>query len=200
VIQDAVARDRKLRVRYAKARQRADDEVAVDADTVERVVDPLGLVAKGNTWYLVANGATGFRTYRVSRIQAATVLDLAVKRPANFDLEKYWKHSTEQFKQSWPRFDATLRLRPGVAREMKMWRTASAVDDPDPSGALESGEWTTLRVQFDDEEQARFMVLGMGSRAQVVAPGSLRDAIRTELATMTKFQDVTLVTGEQLAK
>jgi len=39
-------------------------------------VDPLGLVAKGSTWYLVAHTAHGFRTYRVSRMEEAEVLDV----------------------------------------------------------------------------------------------------------------------------
>src|SRR5689334_16595189 len=43
-IQEALWQDRKLRLTY----QRADDT------TVERLVDPLGLVAKSSVWYLVA--------------------------------------------------------------------------------------------------------------------------------------------------
>src|SRR5881628_2342292 len=41
VVQDAVWRDRKLAFRYWRAGR----------ELVERTVDPLGLVAKGNTWY-----------------------------------------------------------------------------------------------------------------------------------------------------
>jgi predicted DNA-binding transcriptional regulator YafY len=199
VIQDAVARDRKLRIRYAKFRRRSNDadEVAIDAETVERVVDPLGLIAKGNAWYLVANGVNGFRTYRVSRIESVVVLEVPAKRPANFDLAKYWRTSSEQFKQTWPRFEAILRLRPSAAREMKIWRTASELADADSAQTSgDDGKWTTLRVQFDDEEQAVFVILGMGSRVQVVAPASLKEAIRSELAAMLQFHNFTLAAGE----
>jgi hypothetical protein len=36
----------------------------------------------------------------------------------------------------------------------------------------------TVRVQFDDEEQARFIALG--SRADVVDPAALRDRVRED--------------------
>src|SRR6185503_18243180 len=61
VVQEAVSRDRKLGFRYWRAGR----------ESVERAVDPLGLVAKGSAWYLVARTADGLRTYRVSRMEEA---------------------------------------------------------------------------------------------------------------------------------
>jgi predicted DNA-binding transcriptional regulator YafY len=63
-VQDAVARDRKLSMRYR----------APAGEPGERIVDPLGLVAKGRVWYLVASTTSGLRTFRVSRIETATML------------------------------------------------------------------------------------------------------------------------------
>lgn len=70
VVQDAVARDRKLSMLYRH-----------EGESAERLVDPLGLVAKGSAWYLVALTPRGLRTYRVSRIERADVLDVAAERP-----------------------------------------------------------------------------------------------------------------------
>ena len=86
-VQDAVSVDRKLAITYWRAGR----------ERVERVVDPLGLVAKGSTWYLVARTSDGFRTYRVSRIEDAHILDEACERPADFDLVDFWKLSSGQF-------------------------------------------------------------------------------------------------------
>src|SRR5881275_242314 len=102
IVQDAVSRDRKLSMIY-----RAAGETAVAA---ERVVDPLGLVAKGSAWYLVAGTPRGFRTYRVSRIEKATMLETPCERPVNFDLAAHWKSSTDAFRDGLPRVHATLRL------------------------------------------------------------------------------------------
>ena len=68
-LQDAVARERKLSFDYV----RADGEKSV------RTVDPLGLVAKGTSWYMVANTAKGMRTFRISRMEAVTVLAAGIQ-------------------------------------------------------------------------------------------------------------------------
>jgi len=166
IVQEAVARDRKLFLRYVKA----------DRERVERIVDPLGLVAKAAAWYLVARTSAGFRTYRVSRIEDARLLDRPSDRPAGFDLAAYWKSSTEELRKSRPRYEATLRLEEEAARKLKVWRTTSGVGIEPEAG------WVTLRIQFDDEEQARFVALGFGPRAEVIEPESLRDRVLSELA------------------
>jgi predicted DNA-binding transcriptional regulator YafY len=85
-VQDAVARDCKLTFDYTRA----------DGQKAPRTVDPLGIVAKGTSWYLVARASSGLRTYRVSRMQAVTTIATAFKRPTNFDLAAFWKRSTQQ--------------------------------------------------------------------------------------------------------
>lgn len=165
IVQEAVTRDRKLCMQYKPSgRERA-----------ERVVDPLGLVAKGNAWYLVANTPRGFRTYRVSRITDARVLDDPCERPTAFDLAAYWQASTKRFQDGWRRHIAILRVEPQTAEWMRMWQTASSPQNaPDPDG------WVTLHLQFDHENEACFMVLGLGSRVEVIEPESLRDRVVTE--------------------
>ena len=85
-VQDAVARDRKLTFDYTKA----------DGEQSSRTVDPLGLVSKGLTWYLVARTANGMRTFRVSRMKRVAVLAVGFERPARFDLVEHWKSSTAE--------------------------------------------------------------------------------------------------------
>jgi predicted DNA-binding transcriptional regulator YafY len=168
VVQDAVSRDRKLKIVY----RRDGHEVA------ERTVDPLGLVAKGSAWYLVAYTPRGFRTYRVSRIEAAKLLDQPCERPHDFDLAAYWKSSTAQFRER-PRYNAILRLEPRTAETMKTWGCFSNVadgQDGDPEG------WITMHAQFEDEEHACFIVLGLGPRADVLEPAKLRERVAADIA------------------
>jgi len=169
IVQDAVARDRKIAIRYWRA----------DREPVERTVDPLGLVAKGNTWYLVARSADRLRTYRVSRIEEATLLDRPVERPADFDLATYWKSSTKEFEDGWPRCDAVLRLEPHTAKWMRTWRVASIVE---PAAGGDPDGWVRLRVTFDHPGEACFVVLGLGPRADVIEPASLRERVAAEAA------------------
>ena len=165
LVQEAVSRDRKLSFWYRK-----------EGERVERIVDPLGLVAKGSAWYLVALTPRGFRTYRVSRIEEARLLDQTAERPADFDLASYWKSSTAQFRDR-PRYRATLRLEPRTAEMIRAWgcfSEAEAVEDSDG--------WLTVRAEFNDEDDACFMVLGLGPRADVVTPAALRERVASDIA------------------
>ncbi len=168
IVQDAVARDRKLAMRYLRAGR----------ERVERTVDPLGLVAKGGVWYLVAHTPAGFRTYRVSRIEEATLLEEPCARPADFDLATYWRASTEELQRNRARYEVTLRLEPRAATSLATWRQTVPVE---PAGAGAPAGWVTVRTWFEDEEQARFIVLGCGPRAEVLAPDELRAAVAADL-------------------
>ena len=169
VVQEAVSRDRKLRIAYRKA----------GGERSLRVVDPLGLVAKGSTWYLVAQTSRGLRTFRVSRIQEAKVLDKACERPAQFDLAEHWKASTSRFLEGWEKVEVTLRLEARAAENIRRWRMVlEEIENRDG--------WETLRVQFDHVEEAVFVVLGMGSRVEVVGPEKVRKRVEAEVRGMAE--------------
>jgi predicted DNA-binding transcriptional regulator YafY len=66
----------------------------VNCEPGPRVVDPLGLVAKGSTWYLVARPDEGEpRTYRVSRIESPEILEERAAPAPTFDLAAHWQQS-----------------------------------------------------------------------------------------------------------
>lgn len=168
IVQDAVSRDRRLSMTYRRA-----GEVA-EAD--ERLVDPLGLVAKGSAWYLVARTPRGFRTYRVSRIEQAAIVDAPCERPADFDLAAHWKSSTDAFRDGLPRYRATLRLEPRAAAWVRRWRMAwTASEPPDADG------WTTFQAHFEHEDEACFVALGLGARAEIIEPAELRERVLNEV-------------------
>lgn len=168
-VQEAVARDRKLAFHYRKP----------DGERSERTVDPLGLVAKGSAWYLVANSSDGFRTFRVSRIEKAVLLPAASERPAGFDLAAYWKASTDALRENRRRYVATLKVEARAAERLAMWR-CTAPRTSATRGPVDG--WVTREVEFDDEDQACFVALGFGPRAEVLGPERLRDRVRSDLA------------------
>ncbi|HUE86364.1 MAG TPA: WYL domain-containing protein [Vicinamibacterales bacterium] len=168
LVQESLSRDRKLLINYRKPnRERA-----------ERAVDPLGLVAKGASWYLVANTPNGYRTFRVSRIEHAKVLEAACERPPDFDLAAYWKASTTAFMESRRRLSVTVRMDPNAAESLEQWCPEAVVIGP----SSPADPWVTVRLAFDDEDQAAFMVLGFGPRIDVVAPASLRRRVDEDIA------------------
>lgn len=164
LVQEALSRDRKLRIEYCKK----------SGERSCRVIDPLGLVAKGPAWYLVANTEKGYRTFRVSRIERVEMLEDACKRPADFDLGQYWRLSTAAFVES-RRFGVRLHAEPGAAEILARWCRSA------PVGQMSGDRRVTVDVEFDDEEQAMFVVLGFGSRVEVLEPLSLRERVREEV-------------------
>lgn len=179
VVQDALSRDRKLLIRYSKPTPGDDEPSGIPA---ERTIDPLGLVAKGATWYLVALTARGYRTFRVSRITAIEVLDVACERPSDFDLATHWRAAMTAFSDSRRRFGVTLRMDRVAADRLKHWFQHATILGPNSP----VDHWLTVHVNFEDEEQAAFIVLGFGARAEVVAPVALRQRIKRETAAVLR--------------
>jgi len=171
IVQDAVSRDRKLTITYCKP----------NSDRSERTIDPLGLVSKGSAWYLVANTAAGMRTFRVSRIERATPLNLQCRRPLDFNLAAYWASVTKEISEGRKFFPATLRLDPKTAKSMLAWHSAKEIGGADERG------WVTINLDFECEEDARFVVLGLGTRVEVVQPPSLAAYLRKEVVELNQL-------------
>lgn len=170
-IQDAIWQDRRLRLIYARH----------DGPPSERLVDPLGLVAKGSVWYLVAASDGQPRTYRVSRIAKAIPTDDLAVRPSNFDLAAYWERASAEFVANLPRYSTTLRADVEVLDYLRSGSHYSRIEReeaPNDAGAL------TVEMVFDDEHSAREFILGCGPRVEVLAPGGLRDLIVADIQAM----------------
>lgn len=168
-VQEAVWASRKLFISYQR------EETAV-----ERTVWPLGLVAKRSVWYMVAQVDGEVRTYRISRLLSARMLDEAFERPADFDLARYWEQSTEQFKANLPTYPGRVKLvetslsRFRQERYAKVIHTAPAADG-----------WIEAEVEFQTLDSACEIVLGLGSRIEVIEPLELREKVIAEAKAVT---------------
>jgi predicted DNA-binding transcriptional regulator YafY len=169
LVQDAVMQDRKLTFDYVRA----------DGEKGPRTVDPLGLVAKGPTWYLVAQTPKGMRTFRLSRMSAVTMLASKFKRPKRFDLAEHWKGSTEEFIGKRGGYQVTLAVRQGATMNLTRWLAGKPVEATEDFAPGDG--WVAMQAQFDHADQARFVVLGMGMRARVLKPLELRKAVEEEI-------------------
>jgi predicted DNA-binding transcriptional regulator YafY len=179
LVQEAVWTDRKLQLTYQRAG---------GCDPVERLVDPLGLVAKGSVWYLVAGVDGDIRTYRVSRFENAVVRDEACVRPEEFDLGAYWERSSATFKDHFPRYDATMRCAPEILPRLRYavrFARIERIDEPDSDG------WARVSIRFQFEEEACEYALGFGPRMEVIEPPSLRErVVRMAESTIAFYAEV----------
>jgi len=127
----------------------------------------------------VADSAKGMRTFRVSRMEGATVLAAGFKRPARFDLAEYWKRSTESLQRQRGGYPVTLQLADDSVRRLALHCKVTLMD---PAPGIEEPGWITVRADFDGVDQARFVAMGLGARARVLDPPELRLLIQSEVA------------------
>ncbi len=172
VLLEALWTGQRLKFLYEKA----------DGEASEREVDPLGLVARANRWYLVAARGDERRTYRVSRIQSAQLLPERCSRPEKFDLAAYWEASTNRFREHLPRYDATFLVTEHILPWVcyRPWRVVEQV----PAG----NHRYRVALRFDAPEEARQFALGLGSELEVLEPQELRDyVIATSQAVLAAY-------------
>jgi len=157
VLLDGLWRERQMRFRYE----------SVLSEPSDRTVDPLGLVARGSTWYLIANRDSELRTYRVSRIRQPAILDIPVNRPANFDLAAHWERSATEFREKLPQFHAVFLVNPSAMHWIRYrgWR----LEEETPEGSR-----VRVRVRFDAEVEALQFALSLAADLEVVEPVELR--------------------------
>ncbi|CAN3129311.1 helix-turn-helix transcriptional regulator [Mycobacterium sp. smrl_JER01] len=62
----------------------------------ERIVHPLGIVAKRPTWYLLSHTDAGRRTFRIDRVSSVELTGDAVERPQGFDLAASWREIADE--------------------------------------------------------------------------------------------------------
>ncbi|MFE1774919.1 helix-turn-helix transcriptional regulator [Streptomyces sp. NPDC059008] len=179
---DAVWDDRRVRARYLRR-----------DTTVERELEPYGLVLKAGVWYLAARSQGDFRVYRVDRFTAVEPAGddggdgsggsgaARFTRDASFDLPAFWAERAAQFARSILREEVVLRLSARGVRQLpyvteraaarEAIDTARAAGGPDPQGRL------TVTLPVESDEVAYAQLLALGPEGEVLAPSGLRERL-----------------------
>ena len=165
VIAESVWEERLVRIEYLRG-----------SGPVVRVLAPLGLVLKAGVWYLVAASDDQIRTYRVSRVVGAVVLDERAERPSSFDLAAYWAESSAAYEESQPRMHVDVRLRRDRIGRLQdvvgfaVVEAAERLEEPDP-------DMIRLRLELTWPDEVPGHMLAMGSSIEVLAPVEIRDRV-----------------------
>lgn len=150
-----------------------------------RRVDPLGLVLKAGTWYLVARQRAELRTYRVGRIDHAELRPETFTRPEGFDLSAWWSASSAAFDRSLLVYPCRVRLSPHAQQRLPhlvphdaVRRMLADADPPDAAG------WRAVDLQLESEEVAADQLCGLGDGLEVLEPAALRRRLHAIAARM----------------
>lgn len=158
-VQDALWSNRRLRLSYRR-----------DVDrVVERTVEPYGLVCKAGVWYMLAGVRGETRTYRVSRIEGAQLLDETFDRPVGFDLGVAWTAAVGRFRDTAPpRVAVKVRVDPSVSAQFSRIVGEQIVE--------RAGDGVVV-LDFPACEAAVSPLAAFGSRVEVLEPDELRQRL-----------------------
>lgn len=167
-VQRAVFADRRLRFRY---------QPMPPSRAGVRTVDPYGLLQAAGTWYLIAAHRGRPRTYRVSRMSEARVLDQPSVRPDDLDLRALWHQLRDRYADERPGIPITLRTTPRwldlVRRNLAVQLTGPVTVKPDPDDEqrlIVSGTVVTIRGAVGS-------LAGLGELIEVLEPPELVDGL-----------------------
>lgn len=165
VLQQAVVDGVQVRLGYAD-RERTE---------TERTVHPLGLVAKGSVWYLVADTAAGLRTFRVGRVRSVVVTDDPAVRPEGFDLAEHWRQVVATMDER----RATFRVQVSVDRRAIGWlRGQFGTQLTESDIGSDGDDRIAAEIRARSSESAARELAMYGDYVEVVGP----DEVRTQLA------------------
>jgi predicted DNA-binding transcriptional regulator YafY len=157
--------------------------------TVDRVLEPLGLVLKAGVWYLIARADGQPRTYRVSRVIRVTSLDERFERPADFDLAAFWTDSSSAYERDTPRIEVVLRLAPERLPRLRdvigdrPYETLERLAGADPDG------WLHVRVKLDWPNEVVSQILAVGPDCELVEPAALRERVAAQARRVASHYD-----------
>jgi predicted DNA-binding transcriptional regulator YafY len=160
-VRRAVLAGHKLRIQYASRGQ----------SPTWQTIDPIGLVAVRDRGYLLATLSGDDRTYRMSRIRAASEIPEPAQRPDHVDLRQAWAERCASFLTE-GHIAVHVRVNPSRRDDLLDMAEAVRAEGPGPDG------WLRLEVTFQDLWHAEWAMWQLGADVEALDPQPLRAALR----------------------
>lgn len=146
-----------------------------------RIVDPIGLVIVRGRSYLLANREGAERSYRLSRMSAAEVLDEPAARSPSVDLHRTWQDRSFRFRHGGDRITVRVLFDPPCRDELLA--TALAVTE---EGTTRDGR-LCVEATFQDTRHAEWVLWRLGTGVEVLSPQRLRTELRRRALSMVRI-------------
>ena len=163
-----------------EARQITLGYVARQGEPSSRLVEPLGLAAKGDAWYLVGDTDKGLRTFRVDRMTSVDTTGRPATRPEGFDLAEAWKLISDEVDRKRAPVAAEALAAPHAVAFLRMTlgtrlQVGAPVDDGRESVVLRGHNTRSLAAEL----------AGFGNWLEVLSPEELRVGLAAVAAELT---------------
>jgi predicted DNA-binding transcriptional regulator YafY len=163
----AVWAQRRVRIGYRRG-----------SGSVDRVVEPLGLVLKAGVWYLVAGVDGEIRTYRASRVGSAEATGEPFERPAGFDLPGWWAESAARFAATMLRATVRVRLTPRGLRALpNVTDTDAAIAAVAAAGPPDGEGRREVTLEVESVEVAAGQLVALAGEVEGLHPPRLRELL-----------------------
>jgi len=159
------------------------------------LVEPLGLVLKAGTWYLIARTTAKPLTYRLSAIRSVVVTEASFQRDPSFDLAAHWREASEAFTQRLEKDWARLRVRRRSVGRLRHISASVARRLEVRGSDAGSKAWVDVRIPIESIPHATGELLKFGADLEVIEPVELRAALRRATREMKALYDESPAAG-----
>jgi predicted DNA-binding transcriptional regulator YafY len=164
---------KRLRIRYLSKGK---------GELTERVVSPQRLVHYRENWYLDAwcHLRDELRNFALDSIQSAESVDTAAKEVSRRSMDEVLGPGYGIFsgkKVQWAKLAFTPERARWVAKEQ--WH-------PEQKGSFDAADRYVLELPYSDHRELMMDILKYGNEVEVLAPASLRQRIREEVAALAR--------------
>lgn len=158
------------------------DYVARTREPSTRVIHPLGLAAKGSTWYLIADTEAGLRTFRVDRITSIKGTGDPVVRPEGFELGEAWRLIADEIEQKRTPVRARALVTADHVNVLRwVFRNRVRIGPPVDDGRVE------IELRGHHLDSLAGDVAGFGAVLEILEPPELRERLARVGSELTKM-------------
>jgi len=181
VVEQAIINQQQLEIDYLK---RPNKNTLNHHDVEKRLVNPLGLVIRGNVYYLVAsrpdNEIRSFALHRMSSVQRSYN---EVEFPSDFDLAKYVQEGRITYSQN-QTVDLQLKVKriPGYHLLETPLCPKQEVIDLGP-------EYFIIKAKLNYSDELKWWLMSLADISEVLAPQNLRDDLKNSLQQAINMYD-----------
>lgn len=160
----------------------------LDSNTAEcRHLHPYHVGEISGGWYVIGRDEDrdGLRTFALQRISSLEVMDTTFERPADFKIGEHLGGSIGVWdKKSEKCYEIIIEAHSWVARlvQERIWHASQRITELD-----DTGNRVELRMQLENLEEIKQLVMSWGACAKVICPQELADMIKAEAKAIAKL-------------
>ena len=144
---------------------------------VKHLIEPYGLVAKANLWYLIFSRDGSITVLELANVLDAKLSEIQFSFPTDFELTKFWTAWRIQRESNRPEYLVQVRMKPDLLKMLILFKDPILPADQHEVEQDADG-WHPMTLRFESFEAARERLLSYGSAVEIIEPNSLRLSVK----------------------